>query len=423
MPAVEELADRIAPACITTFEFGGLLINCLGSADSDQITVTREADGRITLIGAPNVGNPTVNNTESINIITGDGDDVVVLRYRAGPFAPGVTAEATGPSEIEILINGGSGRDGVVIIAQDGPADTIDVGTNGTGDGLNANLNGDDDVDVLMFVVENLLVNGQAGNDLLNASGSSVVGSPVSPTVLAELLLFGVAGSDTLIGGAGDDTIEGDSGAGVGNDILIGGAGNDVLVGQDGSDRVEGGDGNDILHGDDPLEPLTTADDTLSGGLGNDTLDGGPGTDRVIESADVSFVLTNSSLAGLGTDQLSGIEQASLTGGVGNNILDASIFTGRVTLDGGAGNDSLRGGAGADSLIGGTGDDTLKGGAGNDTLKGGAGNDRLLGQAGNDILLGGAGNDTLNGGLGIDTLNGGAGTDIGFGGEVVLNIP
>ena len=78
--------------------------------------------------------------------------------------------------------------------------------------------------------------------------------------------------------------------------------------------------------------------------------------------------LTNITLTGLGTDTFTNIESAALTGGIGNNTLNASAFTlGSVTLDGGAGNDFLTGGSQ---------NDTLTGSAGNDTLNGGLGIDR-----------------------------------------------
>ena len=62
------------------------------------------------------------------------------------------------------------------------------------------------------------------------------------------------------------------------------------------------------------------------------------------------------------------IEEASLTGGTGDNKLDASAFTGNVSLDGKAGNDTLIGGAGNDSLNGGDGANALDGGAGIDSV-------------------------------------------------------
>jgi Ca2+-binding RTX toxin-like protein len=66
-------------------------------------------------------------------------------------------------------------------------------------------------------------------------------------------------------------------------------------------------------------------------------------------------------------DTLNGIEQANLTGGNGNNKLDATTFSlGNVTLRGEAGNDTLIGGNKNDTLIGGMGNDLLTGGQGND---------------------------------------------------------
>jgi Ca2+-binding RTX toxin-like protein len=77
---------------------------------------------------------------------------------------------------------------------------------------------------------------------------------------------------------------------------------------------------------------------------------------------------------------------------------------------------TIDGGAGNDALRGGAGNDTLWGGAGNDSLSGGAGSDFLLGGAGNDTLWGEAGDDVLDGGAGNDSLSGGAGNDSLWGG-------
>jgi S-layer protein len=64
------------------------------------------------------------------------------------------------------------------------------------------------------------------------------------------------------------------------------------------------------------------------------------------------------------------------------------------------------------SITGGAGNDVLTGGAANDTITGGVGNDTLGGAAGNDTISGGAGADTITGGTGVDTMTGGAGVDI-----------
>ena len=140
---------------------------------------------------------------------------------------------------------------------------------------------------------------------------------------------------------------------------------------------INGGDGNDNITGG-------LGNDTITGGLGNDVINGGTGTNLLIESANANFVLTNSGLTGVGTDKLTNITLARLSGGTSNNKLDASGFTGSVTLDGSSGNDTLLGGSANDSLIG------------------GAGNDSLIGNGGDDVLEGGAGDDNLNGGMGDD---------------------
>jgi uncharacterized delta-60 repeat protein len=59
----------------------------------------------------------------------------------------------------------------------------------------------------------------------------------------------------------------------------------------------------------------------------------------------------------------------------------------RVTLDGGAGNDTLTGNDGADTLLGGVGNDSLVGGKGGDRLDGGDGNDTGDGGPGANTLV------------------------------------
>lgn len=135
----------------------------------------------------------------------------------------------------------------------------------------------------------------------------------------------------------------------------------------------------------------------MTGGLGDDRLDGGSGIDRLVESGDVSFVLVqgtaaaNGRLSGLGSDVLvrTTVEEADLSGGDRDNVIDASAFPGRTWLSGGGG------------------DDTLRAGKGNSIVLGGAGNDTLVGNGGRDLLIGGLGIDTLDGGAGDDILIGG----------------
>src|SRR5262249_37257472 len=170
--------------------------------------------------------------------------------------------------------------------------------------------------------------------------------------------------------------------------LMIGGGGDDVLFGDGGNDSLSGNGGRDNLQGAD-------GNDVLSGGAGDDTLDGGTGTDRVVEAADTDITLTRTSLLGgtaLGTDGLSSIEEASLTGGTGNNtphLVPSPLlpFSGPVTLHRAARHDMLIGGTNDDVLNGGPGDDTLHGNAGNDTLTGSVGDDALDGSGGTDQVV------------------------------------
>ena len=73
---------------------------------------------------------------------------------------------------------------------------------------------------------DRVVVNGLAGDDVMDASGVAA-GS-------AGLTLDGGAGDDVLVGGAG-------------NDVLLGGDGDDVLIGGPGNDVLDGGAGDNVI--------------------------------------------------------------------------------------------------------------------------------------------------------------------------------
>ncbi len=194
----------------------------------------------------------------------------------------------------------------------------------------------------------------------LSAQASAVEGVVLDASQFPGVaILRGSSGHDRLLGGAGDD-------------MLYGGSGNDYIAGAAGKDTIFGEFGDDILLGD----------------LGNDLIDGGQGFDQLVESSLSNARLTDSALtaertnkAGIETDSLKGVETSTLTGGVGTTgttLLDASGFSGPVTL---------------------------VGTAGRDTLIGGKGDDKLFGMAGDDILTGNIGNDLIDGGTGMDTVS------------------
>ena len=172
-------------------------------------------------------------------------------------------------------------------------------------------------------------------------------------------IMQGGDGHNFLTGGDGDNSISG----GAGNDHLFGEEGNDILRGDDGNDYLDGGEGNDAISGDE-------GDDFLSGWDGDDVLNGGAGMDTVVESINANFILTDSHLQGRGFDTLVSIEHVILSGGEGDNTLDASAFNaGTVHLHGGPGDDVLDGGSHNDILVSSSGKDILTGHAGGDTFQ------------------------------------------------------
>jgi Ca2+-binding RTX toxin-like protein len=266
---------------------------------------------------------------------------------------------------------------------------------------------------------------GGGGNNTLNVSGFT--GS--------RTILEGGGGNDTLSGGAALDLVRARGNTNLTlSDTRLTGLGTDTLIEIDSADLI-GEAGNNILD----ASAFTGRFVALEGGDGNDTLIGRPGgIDRVRSQGDVNFTLTDNQLTGLGTDTLNHIDQAILIGGGGNNTLDVSAFTGRLTfLEGGGGNDTLigrdtgidrvraRGDVNftlTDSQLTGLGTDTLNsieeaeliGNGSDNTLDASAftrGRVLLWGESGDDLLKGGTGNDYLSGEVGDDTLMGGAGID------------
>ena len=283
-------------------------------------------------------------------------------------------------------------------------------------------------------IASNLTIAGEAGDDTLDAAAMT-----------DSVTLTGGSGDDSLIGGSGDDAINGQAG----DDVVLGQDGDDGLLGGSGRDRLDGGNGNDRLRAQG------YSGDTLVGSGGSDLLSGGDGTDHVTAQGDANITLSDSQLTvGTQMHQLADdIERAVLTGGTGDNSIDAAAFTGNCTLSGGDGDDTLTGSAGVttlqesldqnltltnsqlvgndtDSLVNidrakltgaatdnlfdasdFTGPVTLRGSAGNDTMIGGAEDDLIFGGTGDDRIEAGAGNDDVQAGSGHDTIDGGDGDD------------
>ncbi len=206
--------------------------------------------------------------------------------------------------------------------------------------------------------------------------------------IVAEALIRGTDGADTL-----SDTSD--------DDVFIGGLGDDVFTSRYGSDTFlyASGDGDDVIN---ELHSSSTTVDVLK------FVDLNPDDIYVTRTGTDHFAHVIATGARIENDDFFwssdhyGIDAFHFADGT---VWDRTMLADKVedgyltgtagadTLDGGQGDDRLFGMEGADSLIGGTGDDRMSGGLGDDTfvfLTAGTGADTIT-----DFTAGAASEDTI----------------------------
>jgi Ca2+-binding RTX toxin-like protein len=320
--------------------------------DSDTLEVTGKEDNtwNITDRDKGNVGD--VNFT-GIEALTGgaDADDFVfadgggvsgvidgsgginTLDYSAYTTAVTVnleTGEATGTAGMKNIQNlvGGQGVDTII-----GPDTDTTWNITGADTGNVAGI---------IFAGFENLTGGTGADTFVFADGSSMSG-----------VIDGGGGINSLDYSAYTTDVRVDLGAGTAEGT--GGVNN--------IQNVKGGSGNDILIGNAQTNTLIAGagDDALTGGPGVDVIDGGSGTDTLAEQRDSDFALTDAhlSIGSEGSDILSNIEKATLTGGASANTFNVSAFTGSVLLSGKEGDDTFIVDLSAFAVDGGAGNDTI----------------------------------------------------------------
>ena len=250
--------------------------------------------------------------------------------------------------------------------------------------------------------------------------------------------LSGGSGAETLVGGDGNDRIDGNKGndlalMGAGDDTFVWDPG-------DGSDTVEGQDGSDamLFNGAAAAEHVDLSANgsrlRFFRDAGNITMDTA-GVEQVdFNALGGADVVTVHDLSGTDVRRVNVDESSPAGSGIGDGAADQVIVEGTNGADAitavGANGSTRVGGLSAAVTIAGAelANDTLSINAldGNDrvdaiglaasagklTIDGGNGNDLLFGGGGDDVLTGGAGDDLLVGGPGQDVLDGGAGNNI-----------
>jgi Ca2+-binding RTX toxin-like protein len=388
------------------------------SANGQRVRLTRD------------VGNVTMdlNGIEHIQVATLGGTDTVTVNDLTGTDVKQVA--------IDLSATSGSGQG-------DGQTDTVNVNGTAGDDRISVSSSGSSVVVNGLAAqvtikgvdagIDQLVVNGGAGDDVINASGLRAG--------LVNLTINGGDGNDTITGSAGNDTVIG----GHGNDVASMGAGDDTFVWNpgDGSDTVDGGAGNDTLlfNGANIGENIEFAANGRGATLTRDvagitmnltnieTIDvnalGGADTITVDDLSKttvkhVAIDLESTPGSGVGDGQ---VDTVVINATNGNDVINITDNNGVVTVSGLATDVTITGFEATDRLV-------INGLGGDDVINGSAlsANVQLVanGGDGNDILIGGRGNDTLSGGAGDDTLIGGAGQDIldgGPGNNVLIQAP
>ena len=218
---------------------------------NDNLTVESGGSNTVRIRQTIGAGTITASGIEELDIDLAAGADQLFINPLAGTGVALVAVNAgqivTNTGQFQLISDpdnpNGLVKQPIVTIAPDNAADTITI--NGSSGADNFSVTGVDpvndrmtdvrvvhagDADVLITKQirnegDRLVIDGQGGNDRLDASG---LGGDGTPTVFPDLIAV------TLRGNTGDDT-------------LIGSPFNDVLDGGTGSDRFTGGPGLDTF--------------------------------------------------------------------------------------------------------------------------------------------------------------------------------
>ncbi|HVG71112.1 MAG TPA: calcium-binding protein [Vicinamibacterales bacterium] len=411
--------------------FDTLLFN--GSNANENIEISANG-GRTTLFR--DVGNVTMDlaGIERIALAALDGADTVVVNDLSGTavkqVAIDLSAQGGGDNQPDTVIVSGTPGNNRITVAGSGGSVTV------SGLPAQVTIGGAEAANDL------LVINGLAGNDTVDTSAlaAGTIGLMIDGG-FGNDTITGSGGSDVLIGGDGDDRVTG----GRSDDVALLGDGNDVFIWNpgDSSDLVEGQDGFDTLkfNGSDASETIALSANgsraLLSRDVGGVAMDLN-GVERIdIAAAGGPDTIVVNDLTGTGVTQVAidlarddANDQVIVNGSSGNDFVIVDRSGGAVRVSGLAETVTIAGAnAGHDqlSIFAGLGNDiidasdlaanqfrlTLNGGAGNDTILGGRGNDTVVGGSGNDVAALGAGDDEFvwNPGDGSDTVDGQSGSD------------
>lgn len=232
-------------------------------------------------------------------------------------------------------------------------------------------------------------------------------------------------------------TADGQTRADSGNSIIRTGTGNDIIIAGNGDDTIIDAGGSNIIlagDGDDYIELGGSGDNWVEAGAGSDLVIGSEGDDTIMGWGRYDATTTSEEYEEA-LAHMTPAERSAFAALVRTLLAD----DGSDWIEGNGGNDVIVGnGGGRNILIGGDGDDVIVSGTGHDILAGGDititdakglvidqqpgfnpigkfviraelgadGDDHLYGGTGNNVLIGGGGDDWLEGVSGRNVLIG-----------------
>jgi Ca2+-binding RTX toxin-like protein len=163
-----------------------------------------------------------VDGVETVNVAALGGGDTITVNDLSGTAVAQVNIDLANPpgtgtgdgAADTVVVNGTNDDDAITVV---GDASATDVGGSLAAAVHITGAEADKD---------RLVVQAQAGNDVVEATGLAATG--------IQLTADGGDGDDVLVGGDGNDT-------------LLGGAGDDILNGGPGQDILDGGPGDNVL--------------------------------------------------------------------------------------------------------------------------------------------------------------------------------
>lgn len=438
---VAESGDRVVEKVFAGIDVVTSLRNFTLPSNVENLLLT----GAIALIGKGNILSNRIQDNSSAGTLFGDeGDDFLLGLAGRDRLIGGLDNDTlNGGSDADQLF-GGLGDDIYEVdLLEDDVVELEDQGVDTVRTSITYQLPNH---------LERLVL---AGGGSVNGTGNSLNNEIIGN--LADNVLSGLNGLDTMSGGAGNDTyivddkgdvvFEGTKDKDEGGidlvvssinfelpirveNLLLVGAGSINGKGNDAGNEIKGNSASNLLDG-------AGGDDVMSGGLGDDLYIVNRSADRVIEQLNSGADTVRSSVSYM---LPANVESLELTGssvirGIGNDLPNL--------LQGNQASNALDGAAGADTMIGGDGNDiyvvddrsdlvTEAAGGGFDQVQStllsftlpanvetlvltgsssinGVGNDLaniIKGNSGDNVLRGGKLNDSLFGASGNDVLTG-----------------